>query len=82
MPRWTKGCRAAKLLRKGLRDGSISLTATPKSIWKTNEEFKKYELGQFRSNLNRIKQDTGIDDAIEGFDGEFICFLFDTNFIL
>ena len=71
MPRWTKNCKAAKLLRQGLRDGSIQRSEAPKDVWKRNSAFKAYELAQFRSNFNRIKQDRNIDDAINGFDGEY-----------
>ena len=58
--RWNAKCKAAKMLREGLRNGTIDPNGTPKALYETEEEFQEYSLDQFRSNLNKIKAELGV----------------------
>ena len=57
--RWNGNSKAARILRAGLKDGSIDPNATPKNVYETNDEFQTYTLDQFRSNFNKLKAELG-----------------------
>ena len=61
--RWNKNCKAAKWLKDGLMNGDIDASDTPKSIFDANKKdvLKGFELGQFRTQYNKMKGELGIN---------------------
>ena len=64
--KWSNCTKAYKLLKEGLRDGTIDATLKPKEVHETNPEFMKYSLQSFCSAFNRIKGEMGMHVWDEG----------------
>lgn len=43
------------LSRKKLRNGKISVTENPKTVWESDLEFMEYKTVNFRTKRNRLK---------------------------
>ena len=58
--RWSANCRAALMLKVGLKKGTIDPNANPKTVYLSKPEYQRYPLANFRAGLNRIKAELGV----------------------
>lgn len=58
--KWSKTCKAAKILKSKLDSGEITADSLPKQEWESEEEFQKFPLHIFRQHFNKGKAEAGI----------------------
>jgi hypothetical protein len=56
----TKSPKAPKFLKALFENGEVSDDATPKSVYRSDAEFQKYDLAVFRNHFNKDKAAFGI----------------------
>lgn len=59
--KWTKKCKADKLLREKFANGDIQFSDAPKTIYASEMEFQKYPLNVFRNHFNKAKSEHGVN---------------------
>ena len=60
--RWNSNSSDAKLLRELIKNGEISRDDAPKAVYqKFSEFFSQYDLGAFRTNLYRIRDQVELE---------------------
>lgn len=53
----TEGSPAVKKLREMFREKKVELNSKPKEVWESNPLFQEYKLDNFRSKLNKLKEE-------------------------
>lgn len=54
VPKW-KTSAAKKILKDDIISGNVTDDMNPKDVWESNDEYKKYEFSNFKSNLENLK---------------------------